>query len=358
MENSPLVSLIIPVFNVDFRLLDRSILSAALQNENKEILVIDDGSTTARSDIYRNICSKYKDVRYYRKENGGVSSARNFGLRMARGVWVGFLDADDELLPKYLEEAVGILEKSGADSVHGGYITDLGSLDAHNLQGYEPGEFYLFQGQSIDLLKRNLFDGGVAFRSLDLIGHEYRSCWSALYKREIAKSICFDESLHISEDGIFNFRYWCASKKVAIAGGQWYKYHLNDGSATRSIRMNALYELENTSLCLESLRKGEAIDVQKALVDGIVEHFKLGMIYTIAHRDFPRVAETGRLDYLRRMMDVPVFRRGFNRYEPSTLKHHVKKYFFCHGMARATFLMFLSNQTLDKLRRVLRSTCF
>ena len=90
-----LISVIVPVYNVE-EYLDRCIESIVNQTyKNLEILLIDDGST----DNSYNICDKWakKDnrIKVVHKENGGVSSARNVGLDVATGDYIGFVDSDD-----------------------------------------------------------------------------------------------------------------------------------------------------------------------------------------------------------------------------------------------------------------------
>lgn len=97
---SPLVSIIIPCFNVA-HLVGEAIDSALAQTwPNKEVIVIDDGSTDGSLDVIRSFGDK---VRWETGRNRGGSTARNRGIELARGVFVQFLDADDVLLPSKLE---------------------------------------------------------------------------------------------------------------------------------------------------------------------------------------------------------------------------------------------------------------
>lgn len=93
MENNFLVSVIVPAYNAESTI--RTTLEAILKQsyKNIEVLVVDDGSKDSTAEIV----SVYEDCRIVliRKENGGVSSARNFGIKKARGEWIAFCDADD-----------------------------------------------------------------------------------------------------------------------------------------------------------------------------------------------------------------------------------------------------------------------
>lgn len=90
--DKPLVSVIIPTYNRE-TFLRQAIYSVANQSYSPiEILVIDDGSSSNYAEA---ICETFENCQYYYKENGGLSSARNFGLKKAKGVFIGFLDDDD-----------------------------------------------------------------------------------------------------------------------------------------------------------------------------------------------------------------------------------------------------------------------
>ena len=113
VPDDPKVSVIIPTFNRAGNV-NRAVQSALSQTEKSlEVIVIDDGSTDATADQFANPPDR---VRYIRKPNGGASSARNVGLRRARGEWIALLDSDDEWEPNKLATQ---LEAMGAEYVAG-----------------------------------------------------------------------------------------------------------------------------------------------------------------------------------------------------------------------------------------------
>lgn len=113
---NPLVSVIIPTYN-RFDFLEEAILSAVNQTYNNiEILVVDDGSSF---NYAQSICEKYSNCKYLHKINGGLSSARNYGIANANGELIAFLDDDDFWLKTKIEKQVKILlENSDIDCVH------------------------------------------------------------------------------------------------------------------------------------------------------------------------------------------------------------------------------------------------
>jgi glycosyltransferase involved in cell wall biosynthesis len=112
----PLVSVIITTFNRE-NYLNKAIESIVEQTyANIEIIIVDDGSTVNYAE---SICSKYANCNYYYKPNGGLSSARNFGISVAKGDYIAFLDDDDFWRFDKLEKQVEILNNnSSVDCVH------------------------------------------------------------------------------------------------------------------------------------------------------------------------------------------------------------------------------------------------
>lgn len=107
MDKSPKVSVVIPAYNAA-RFVNATIDSVLAQTfQDFEILVVDDGST----DKTKEILEAYGDkIHYLYKENGGVSSARNYGIEDAKGKYIAFLDADDVWMPEKLEKQVALMD--------------------------------------------------------------------------------------------------------------------------------------------------------------------------------------------------------------------------------------------------------
>ena len=104
---NPLVSVVIPTYN-RAHIIKRSIMSVLSQTYgNIEIIVIDDGSTDNTEEVVLGINDDR--IRYYKKENGGSSSARNMGISLAKGSYIAFQDSDDIWLPYKLEAQMNIL---------------------------------------------------------------------------------------------------------------------------------------------------------------------------------------------------------------------------------------------------------
>jgi len=138
MKTSPLVSIVIPLYNGS-NYVEEAIQSALAQTyQNVEIIVVNDGSTDEGAG--KAICERYAHcITYYEKENGGCASALNYGIRRAKGSLISWLSHDDLYAPEKLEKQVAMYEKHGLD-VSNTIISSVGMLiDAERNPIMHPG---------------------------------------------------------------------------------------------------------------------------------------------------------------------------------------------------------------------------
>lgn len=110
-ENKMKLSIVVPVYNVETTI-ERAVQSL-FENKYKniEVLLIDDGSTDNSGVICKGLSKKSDKIYCYHKENGGLSSARNFGLKKATGNLIAFLDSDDYYLPGCIDKVMKDFQK-------------------------------------------------------------------------------------------------------------------------------------------------------------------------------------------------------------------------------------------------------
>jgi len=193
-KDGPLVSTVIPTFNRQ-SLIGISIDSALAQTyENQEIIVVDDGST---DNTGAQLLAAYGDrIRYVYQPNGGVSSARNHGMRLARGELIALLDSDDTWEPSKIAKQVAFLERNRD---YGMVLTDVLRVNP--------------AGEPIDVFRRRdaiPTDGKVLHH---VVMNPALAPASAMFRKHVVDSIGgFDESLRTAEDIDFHLRVAAAFK--------------------------------------------------------------------------------------------------------------------------------------------------
>ncbi len=199
--NEITVSIIIPVYNREDTI-EKCINSLLNQTlEDIEIIIVDDGSTDSTSQI----CLSFDDsrVKYIRKENGGASSARNLGISLATGDYIGFVDSDDYVITDYVEKLYSVCKDNDVDICIFDY-------DIHRNDGSISHYTDLC---SEGLFNRKSVENNVLYTSLGIVdknGNIAKYDWAVVrrwFKREllITRKIKFDETLSNSEDCLFTF---------------------------------------------------------------------------------------------------------------------------------------------------------
>ncbi len=190
--NCPLISIIVPVYQVE-KYLVKCINSIINQTyRNLEIILVDDGSTDncpAICDLFQTEDSRIKVIH---QENGGLSHARNVGLEIATGDFIGFVDSDDWIEPNMYEVLMCALQESGAD------IAACTRQDEY--------EDSMPISINVKTVKSNIYSAEEALR--EIINRKriiYTYVWNKLYKRDVLKNIYFPKG-KMYEDMLWSFQ--------------------------------------------------------------------------------------------------------------------------------------------------------
>lgn len=233
VQKMPLISVLIPVYNVD-QYLERCIKSVITQTyRNIEIILVDDGSTD-NSGI---ICDAYAEIdnriRVIHKKNGGLSDARNIGLENAKGKYISFIDSDDYVHSLFIE----IMLKNMLD-----YHTDI------IICGYKKGTLDIFPKERIKQNECKIYDSKEMLKQWHSnYKHIETVAWNKLYLRElfINEDIRYPKGVN-NEDVQTTHLLVAASKKIGIIDTQLYYYFQRAGSimhaeiSEKSIKDNLL----------------------------------------------------------------------------------------------------------------------
>ena len=220
MESNELVSIIIPVFNVK-PFLTESLESVIHQTYEKlEILIIDDGSSDGSERVCDEYAAKDRRIRVIHQENKGLSAARNKGLDMMSGEIVAFLDSDDALNPRFIEEMLSSLEQTQSDvaickySIH----ETIERLAVQEPVGIWPP------------IEEGTYDRIIALQALEnnKINH---SVWNRMYRKTLWEKIRFPKG-HVYEDIDTAYRVFNLCRRISVINEPLYLYRKrSDGIA-------------------------------------------------------------------------------------------------------------------------------
>jgi len=203
----PLVSVIIPVYNMEEYLAEAVDSVLASTYPNIEVLIIDDGSTDHSSEIAQTYVRKDPRVHFYSQSNKGVSAARNLGLQKAKGKFVLPVDADNKISSDFIEKAVNILQNQSQVKIVTCEIMLFG--EKNGIKKYRKYKKTL-------LARKNIIDACALYRSADalkiggyneeIIGREDWEFWISMLKNG-------GEVYHLPEVGVY-YRIRQHSKRV------------------------------------------------------------------------------------------------------------------------------------------------
>ena len=229
MNNNPLVSVVIPVYNTE-KYVGRAIESVISQTyTNIEIIIIDDGSPDNSYIIIEKYQKYDKRIKFIRQDNMGLSGARNTGIKNMTGEYVVFLDSDDTLTKNAIDILVNkTLEKNSDAVIATSYYKVIESSGNKILCKHFDQDLYI--NDPIEYALRVLIEKGRGWRATGL-----------LYKSSIIKEkfIKFPEG-YISEDFTFNLLFLQEAKKIDFLNDVTLNYLKRNGSITMSFNENYL----------------------------------------------------------------------------------------------------------------------
>jgi len=210
-----LISVIVPVYNVESYVAE---CIESIQNQtymNLEIILVNDGSTDASSDICDQYAAYDERIKVIHKENAGVSAARNTGIEAANGDYIAFVDSDDYIAPNMYEDMLRILKENDLDILECTAFRDKGGKI---IEGCNDGSLEIFNRD--EALKMAMYDCFVAV-------------WSQLYKRGAIDDVRFPVGRKF-EDTAVSYRFIANTKRVGHINHCYYYYRLNPNSTTQT----------------------------------------------------------------------------------------------------------------------------
>lgn len=207
---SSLVSIIVPVYNVE-EYLNACIESILRQTyKNYELILVDDGSTDRSGEICDLLAKTDDRLLVFHKRNGGLSDARNFGMKYAQGDYIAFIDSDDTISPNCVEILLSTALKSSADIVQCQATLQEENLDTGSNQTY-------------------CYNHDTGLRQLLTLGRIHVNAWGKLYKKSLLDHIEFPYG-RINEDSCTTYKIVYLSKKIICIDRSLYWHRMREGS--------------------------------------------------------------------------------------------------------------------------------
>jgi len=213
------ISIIVPVYNGE-KTIKKCIESLVSQTITiDEIIVVDDGSTDSTPDIIKSLSEQNSNIRLLSCQNSGVSAARNLGLSLATGKYIGFVDADDYSEPDMYETLLKNIIANNSDCCICGFFTEKEGISTPLSYG-KSGEI------SLNELLNALFIS-------DSVGG---FIWNRLFKRGVLADLTFDSSIAMCEDKLYQLELFTTRDiKVTVEDKPLYHYIQSDCSSTGSL---------------------------------------------------------------------------------------------------------------------------
>ncbi len=221
-ETNLLVSVIVPVYNVE-PYVEKCVRSLMAQDhEELEIILVDDGSTDGSGAICDELALTDARIRVIHKENGGVSAARNSGLEVASGAYVVFVDGDDYVTPDYVSYLLQLVLESHCD-----IAMNENNFDNENMRQIARDNRRVVKAEAV-----------IEWIYLEKI---FVAVWNKIYKRSFLNdhSLRFRPEIWYGEGMLFNIECLQYTESVAIGSQKVYYQVFNPNSAMRKFNLES-----------------------------------------------------------------------------------------------------------------------
>lgn len=239
IDTDPVVSVIVPVYNVE-KYLRQCVESVLAQTfTHWELILVDDGSTDGSGTICDQYGAEDSRINVIHVENGGVSKARNIGIEHAKCEYLTFLDADDTLNPHFLEILAEIIKQSGCGIV---------CAELHNFEKEINPTYHLTR--EFKIYGSSEFIRGILYQNRG----DCSPC-GKLYAKRIFDKYRYKEDTRYEDLDLF-YKLFSATDKVAFIPAGLYNYRQHPDSYTKQF----------------TLRRADVLDVTDRMVEWIGEH--------------------------------------------------------------------------------------
>lgn len=233
-KDNELISVIIPVYNVE-KYLEKCVDSVKKQTyDNIEIILVDDGSTDKSGEICDIIANGDNRVKVIHKKNGGLSDARNAGIKIANGELIGFVDSDDYICQDMYMDLYLILKKDDSD---------ISICDFVKIKENDDNKEYCVKNKNINFYKYNKIEAlNELLKNEKITNH----AWNKLYKKSLFDNIKYPVGKNM-EDMATTYLLFEKANRISYIEKTEYFYLERANSILGNVNKKLIYDLKNIS---------------------------------------------------------------------------------------------------------------
>lgn len=240
-QTGPMLSVVVPVYKVEEQYLMECLDSIEAQTfRDFELIIVDDGAPKETADLLDTYAQEREYITVIHKENNGVASARNDGLKKCRGKYVTFIDSDDTIRNDNFEKVIERAERDGLDILFWGLYRCFGKKQVP----FTPylADIDLFDKERLDEVQYKCMVGILPFYKKPASADAAGSACAKLYRLDFLRKnkLYYIEGLKRAEDMLFNLMAFGKAEKVGYLYDFFYYYRQLESSATYQYRENGI----------------------------------------------------------------------------------------------------------------------
>lgn len=258
----PVFSMIVPVYNTEPYLAQCVDSLVAQTYQDFEIILVDDGSTDESGRICDSYQSRFQNVKVLHKKNAGLVKARESGIKMAQGKYVGFVDSDDWVDKKLLSAVDEIIKKYKTEIVSFNVLLEFSDRQEKQL-GTIPYGFYSKQDMQKEIYPVMLYNKKEKFYNFGI----YPSVSNKIFLKEVLEnSQCKDGRITMGEDASCTYASLLAANSLYLMPDYFYHYRQNENSMTNLYDRNRFQKYKLLLEYLDKILDKELYDMKQQLL--------------------------------------------------------------------------------------------
>ncbi|MDF2567590.1 MAG: hypothetical protein K0R90_1046 [Oscillospiraceae bacterium] len=332
-QSDPKLSIIVPVYNAE-SFIESCIECIESQTfSDYEVLFIDDGSTDRSFSLLQEQAEKDERIKVFSKSNKGVSNTRNFGLDIAKGEYIYFLDCDDSMEKDMMSSMIGLCEQYDADIAFCGYDKDF----------LENGQKVKTKAYSCDFMVANSAEEFGPILPVLLKNFLTGLVGSKLFRKSFIADLRFREDMHSAEDIVFNFTLFDKINKAVVTDQRYFHYVQR---STNTVGLSKKFNKDRyqyTELMfekvIESFRKLGVFETSRQVAyDFFVTHMVL--YFDIVLDKHNNLSFGERLFEIKKVLKSPLTKKILEDYQPTDKKRMLITKIFKTKNAFMNYLFF------------------